>query len=120
MGWIAGVIVLVILLFIVVTILSGIRIVRPTHRGLVERLGKYNRYANPGIHLTIPYGIERMYQVDLVGLVEAVEPRDDEPGRVDEPRELGEASATVWHGWRGDGQVRQVASRRRVRAGARV
>lgn len=25
----------------------GIRIVRPTHRGLIERLGKYSRFANP-------------------------------------------------------------------------
>ena len=38
---------------------------RPTHRGLVERLGKYNRFAGPGIHLTIPFGIERMFQVDI-------------------------------------------------------
>lgn len=37
----------IVLLFL----LSGIRIVRPTHRALVERLGKYNRFANPGFHL---------------------------------------------------------------------
>ena len=28
--------------------LLGIRIVRPTRRGLVERLGRYHRFANPG------------------------------------------------------------------------
>ena len=60
-----GSVVAVVILFIIFTILSGIRIVRPTHRGLVERLGKYNRYAEPGFHLTIPFGIERMYQVDI-------------------------------------------------------
>jgi len=65
MGWVALAVVILIVLFIVIGILSGIRIVRPTHRGLVERLGKYNRYAMPGIHLTIPFGIERMYQVDI-------------------------------------------------------
>ena len=65
MGWVALVILFIIIAFIVIAILSGIRIVRPTHRGLVERLGKYNRYAGPGIHLTIPFGIERMYQVDI-------------------------------------------------------
>jgi len=27
---------------------SGIRIIRPTERGLVERLGNYHRYANAG------------------------------------------------------------------------
>jgi regulator of protease activity HflC (stomatin/prohibitin superfamily) len=44
--------------------LSGIRIVRPTHRGLVERLGKYNRFAQPGFHLIIPI-VEHMYKVDI-------------------------------------------------------
>jgi regulator of protease activity HflC (stomatin/prohibitin superfamily) len=64
-GWVALIVIVIVLLFIVIGILSGIRIVRPTHRGLVERLGKYNRFAGPGIHLTIPFGIERMYQVDI-------------------------------------------------------
>jgi regulator of protease activity HflC (stomatin/prohibitin superfamily) len=64
-GWVALIIVVVVLLVIIVAILSGIRIVRPTHRALVERLGKYNRFCEPGIHLTIPFGIERMYQVDI-------------------------------------------------------
>ena len=50
---------------------SGIRIVRPTHRGLVERLGKYNRFAEPGFTWIIPV-IERMFQVNITEqLVEA-------------------------------------------------
>jgi regulator of protease activity HflC (stomatin/prohibitin superfamily) len=53
-----------VLVIIAAAILMGIRIVRPTHRGLVERLGKYVRFANPGFHVIIP-GIERMYQVDV-------------------------------------------------------
>lgn len=65
MGIAALIILVIVVVFILIAILSGIRIVRPTHRGLVERLGKYNRYAQPGIHLTIPFGIERMYQVDI-------------------------------------------------------
>ena len=65
----------VVVIFIVATVLSGIRIVRPTHRGLVERLGKYNRYADPGIHLTIPYGIERMYQVDIREVLVEAQPQ---------------------------------------------
>ncbi|MCL5736965.1 MAG: paraslipin, partial [Actinobacteria bacterium] len=55
------VVVVVVLLFL---LLAGIRIVRPTSRGLVERLGRYNRYANPGFHLIIPL-VERMYKVDI-------------------------------------------------------
>jgi regulator of protease activity HflC (stomatin/prohibitin superfamily) len=43
---------------------SGIRIVRPTERGLTERLGKYNRFANPGFHWIVPV-IEKMYQINI-------------------------------------------------------
>jgi regulator of protease activity HflC (stomatin/prohibitin superfamily) len=57
-------VVLTLLIVIAVIVGMGIRIVRPTHRGLVERLGKYNRYAGPGFHVIIP-GIEKMYKVDV-------------------------------------------------------
>jgi regulator of protease activity HflC (stomatin/prohibitin superfamily) len=49
--------------------------VRPTHRGLVERLGKYNRYAAPGFHAVIPL-IERMYQVDIRELLVEAQPQE--------------------------------------------
>lgn len=42
----------------------GIRIVRPTHRGLVERLGKYNRFAQAGFHWIIPV-VDRIYQTEI-------------------------------------------------------
>ncbi len=42
----------------------GIRIVRPTHRGLIERLGKYYKFANPGFHWIIPF-IDRMFLVNI-------------------------------------------------------
>lgn len=42
----------------------GIRIVRPMDRGLIERLGKYSRFAGPGFHWIIPF-IDRMYQVNI-------------------------------------------------------
>jgi len=54
----------ILFIIIVVIVAMGIRIVRPTHRGLVERLGKYDRYAGPGLHVIIP-GIEKMYKVDI-------------------------------------------------------
>ena len=44
--------------------LSGVRIVRPTHRAVIERLGKYNRFAGPGFHWIIPV-IDRMFQEDI-------------------------------------------------------
>jgi regulator of protease activity HflC (stomatin/prohibitin superfamily) len=49
---------------VVVIFLAGIRIVRPTHRGLIERLGKYNRFAKPGLNWVIPV-IETIHQVNV-------------------------------------------------------
>ncbi len=43
--------------------LMGIKIVRPTHRALIERLGRYNKFANPGFHWIIPV-IDKMYIVN--------------------------------------------------------
>ena len=59
---------------VLVLVLSGIRIVRPTHRGLVERLGKYNRYSNPGFHLIIPI-VERMFKVDIREMLVEAQPQ---------------------------------------------
>ena len=54
---------------------AGIRIIRPTHRGLIERLGKYNRYANPGFHWIIPI-IEKMYQVNTTEQMVDADPQE--------------------------------------------
>ncbi|MCE5255181.1 MAG: SPFH/Band 7/PHB domain protein [Actinomycetia bacterium] len=72
MGTAAIVIVVVVILLLV--FVSGIRIVRPTHRGLVERLGKYNRYANPGFHWIIPL-VERMFRVDIREMLVEAQPQ---------------------------------------------
>ena len=61
-GGIVGIVIAVVIVLVLLG--SGIRIVRPTHRGLVERLGKYNRFAQPGFHLIIPI-VEHMYRVDV-------------------------------------------------------
>jgi len=44
--------------------LIGIRIVRPTHRGLVETLGKYTGFAQPGFHWVFVF-IQKLYRVDI-------------------------------------------------------
>ncbi len=59
---------------IVIFLLFGIRIVRPTHRGLVERLGKYHRFAEPGFHWIIPI-VDRMYKVNITEEMVDAEPR---------------------------------------------
>jgi len=59
----------------VIILLAGIRIVRPTHRGLVERLGKYHSYANPGFHWIIPF-IDRMFQVNITEQMVDAQPQE--------------------------------------------
>lgn len=45
-------------------LLLGIRIVRPTHRVLVEFLGKYQRFGGPGFYWILP-GIQKLYAVNI-------------------------------------------------------
>ncbi len=60
---------------VVFIFLLGMRIVRPTHRGLIERLGKYNRFADAGFHWIIPI-IEKMYQVNVTEQMVDAEPQE--------------------------------------------
>ncbi len=55
--------------------LIGIRIVRPTHRGLVERLGKYNRFAQPGFHWVFPV-VERMIKINITEQMVDAQPQE--------------------------------------------
>ncbi|MCX5697087.1 MAG: SPFH/Band 7/PHB domain protein [Candidatus Omnitrophica bacterium] len=59
----------------VVIFLMGIRIVRPTHRGLIERLGKYNRFANAGFNWLMPV-VERIYQINTTEQMVDAEPQE--------------------------------------------
>lgn len=59
----------------IVIFFLGIRIVRPTHRGLIERLGKYNRFAMPGFNWIIPV-IEHIYQVNSTEQMVDAEPQE--------------------------------------------
>ena len=67
------------ILYVVIPIiflfLVGIRIIRPTERGLIERLGKYHRFAHPGFHWIIPV-IERMYMVNITEQMVNAEPQE--------------------------------------------
>ena len=49
---------------VIVFFFSGVRIIRPTERGLIERLGKYSRFARPGFHWIFPV-IEKMYMINV-------------------------------------------------------
>jgi len=60
---------------VVVLFLAGIRIIRPTHRGLVERLGKYRRFASPGFTWIIPI-IDRLFRVNITEIMVDAEPQE--------------------------------------------
>ena len=60
---------------IVVIFFSGIRIVRPTHRGLIERLGKYERFGRPGFNWIIPI-IDRLFQVNITEVMVDAQPQE--------------------------------------------
>jgi len=59
----------------VVVFLAGVRIVRPTHRALVERMGKYRRFGNPGFHWIIPL-IDRMIQINVTEQMVDAQPQE--------------------------------------------
>ncbi len=61
--------------FIILVFIIGIRIVRPTQRGLIERLGKYQKFASPGFHWIIPI-IERIYIVNITEQMVNAEPQE--------------------------------------------
>lgn len=54
---------------------AGIRIVRPTHKGLIERLGKYQSLAMPGFHWIIPI-VDRLYLVNITEQMVDAEPQE--------------------------------------------
>ena len=58
-----------------VFLISGIKIIRPTHRGLIERMGKYHKYANPGFHWIIP-GIDKLYKVNTTEQMVDAQPQE--------------------------------------------
>jgi regulator of protease activity HflC (stomatin/prohibitin superfamily) len=66
-GWIVFWIVFGIVAFI--ALVTSIKTVRPIARGLVERFGKYNRFANPGLIFIVPFGIEKLIRVNITEMM---------------------------------------------------
>ena len=65
----------VIAAFVVFLFFAGIRIIRPTHRGLIEVFGKYRRFAEPGFHWILPI-IMRMFQINTTEQMVDAEPQE--------------------------------------------
>lgn len=64
-GTVTGLIAIIpIIIIALIIVFLAFKTVRQTERGLIERFGKYNRYAEPGLHIIIPF-IERMILVNI-------------------------------------------------------
>jgi len=67
---------LIMLAFIIIIVVAkGIRVVRPYQKGLIERLGKYQRTVDSGLTLINPF-FDRMVYVDMREQVVEVPPQD--------------------------------------------
>jgi regulator of protease activity HflC (stomatin/prohibitin superfamily) len=62
-------------LAVVLFLFSGVRVVRPTSRGLVERLGRYQRLALPGFNWIVPL-VDRMFLVNVTEVMINAEPQE--------------------------------------------
>lgn len=60
---------------IIFIFLSGIRIVRPTHRGLIERLGRYKKFAKPGFNWILPF-IDKLYSINITEQMIDAQPQE--------------------------------------------
>ena len=69
---IAIVIPIVVILYAVI---SSLRIVRPTDKGLVERFGKYHRFVQGGITFLVPF-VDRIIKVNITERMTAVQRQD--------------------------------------------
>jgi regulator of protease activity HflC (stomatin/prohibitin superfamily) len=61
-------------LVIFIVAMTGLRIVRPWEKGLIERLGRYQRTVDSGLIMIVPF-IERLVKVDMRELVVDVPPQ---------------------------------------------
>ncbi|MCL1798031.1 MAG: SPFH/Band 7/PHB domain protein [Eggerthellaceae bacterium] len=66
---------LIILLIVLVYAIRSIKIIRPYEKGVVERLGKFLRVWEPGLHLLIPF-VDRVTKVDMRENVVDVPPQE--------------------------------------------
>jgi regulator of protease activity HflC (stomatin/prohibitin superfamily) len=68
-------VVLIIIAFVVfIVAATGLKIIRPWQKGLVERLGKYQRTADAGLTIIIPF-MERLIKIDMREQVVDVPPQ---------------------------------------------
>jgi len=65
----------IVIVLIFIAVANSLRIIRPYEKGLVERLGKFNREIGPGLNVIVPF-IERVLKLDLREMVIDVPPQE--------------------------------------------
>lgn len=71
---------------------TGLKIIRPWEKGLIERLGKYQRTASSGLTLIIPF-LERLLKVDMREQVHDIPPQ----GVITKDNVVVEVDAVVYY-----------------------
>ncbi len=66
---------LLVIIPVLIALLIGVKIVRPTQRGLIERLGKYSSFAGPGFHWIIPI-VDRIFIVNVTEQMVDAQPQE--------------------------------------------
>ena len=65
----------IIAVVLMVYVISGVKLVRPFQRGVVERLGRYKGTVDPGLRVIVP-GVDRVTRVDMREQVIDVPPQE--------------------------------------------
>lgn len=68
-------IIIAVIIFAVLVIASGIRIIRPTHRAVIETLGKFSRVQGSGITYVLPM-IQKFYTINITEQITEAEPQE--------------------------------------------
>lgn len=64
MGFFLALAIVLCIAFCGLLVIKALVVIRPTERGLVERFGKYNRFAMPGLNIVIPL-VEQVVVTDI-------------------------------------------------------
>lgn len=67
-------ILLALLAIVIIYLLSGIRIIRPTHKGIVETLGKFSSVKDSGFNFIFPI-FQKMFYVNITEKMTDIEPQ---------------------------------------------
>lgn len=65
----------IIIALVFIGIVSGIRIVRPTERAVIETLGKYSKFGSKGFNWIVPI-LQRMIQVNITERMVDIDPQE--------------------------------------------